>query len=101
MSIRRAALAAALSVVFAAGLAACGNSANDKMENPSSPSMTQGTKTDDGKMDDGKTDDGKMHDGKTDDGKMNDGKTDDGKMDDGKMNDGKTDNGKMDDGKKG
>ncbi|WP_315270147.1 hypothetical protein [uncultured Actinomyces sp.] len=44
MSIRRAALAAALSVVFAAGLAACGNSANDKMENPSSPSMTQDTK---------------------------------------------------------
>ena len=34
MSIRRAALAAALSVVFAAGLAACGNSGNDKMENP-------------------------------------------------------------------
>ena len=44
MSIRRAALAAALSVVFAAGLAACGNSGNDKMENPSSPSMTQDTK---------------------------------------------------------
>lgn len=44
MNIHRAALAAALSVVFAAGLAACGNSANDKMENPSSPSMTQDTK---------------------------------------------------------
>ena len=73
MSIRRAALAAALSVVFAAGLAACGNSANDKMENSmSGDGMKEGM--DDGKMDDGKMDDGKMDDGKMDDGKMDDGK---------------------------
>ena len=69
MSIRRAALAAALSVVFAAGLAACGNSANDKMENPSSPSMTQDTKMENSMSGDGKMDDGKMDDGKMDDGK--------------------------------
>ena len=76
MSIRRAALAAALSVVFAAGLAACGNSANDKMENPSSPSMTQDTKMDNSMSGDGMKGgmDGKMDDGKMDDGKMDDGK---------------------------
>ena len=82
MSIRRAALAAALSVVFAAGLAACGNSANDKMENPSSPSMTQDTKMENPMSGDGMK-------GGMDDGKMNDGKMNDGKMNDGKMNDGK------------
>ena len=67
MSIRRAALAAALSVVFAAGLAACGNSANDKMENPSSPSMTQDTNMENSMSGDGMKegmDDGKMDDGK-------------------------------------
>ena len=67
MNIRRAALAAALSVVFAAGLAACGNSANDKMENPSSPSMTQDTKMENSMSGDGMRggrDDGKMDDGK-------------------------------------
>ena len=72
MSIRRAALAAALSVVFAAGLAACGNSANDKMENPSSPSMTQDTKMEHSMSGDGMK--GGMDDGKMDDGKMDDGK---------------------------
>ena len=87
MSIRRAALAAALSVVFAAGLAACGNSTNEKMENPSSPSMTQDTKMENPMSGDGMK--GGMDDGKMDDGKMDDGKMDDGKMDDGKMDDGK------------
>ena len=72
MSIRRTALAAALSVVFAAGLAACGNSANDKMENPSSPSMTQDTKMENPMSGDGMK--GGMDDGKMNDGKMNDGK---------------------------
>ena len=67
MNIHRAALAAALSVVFAAGLAACGNSANDKMENPSSPSMTQDTKMENSMSGDGMR--GGMDDGKMDDGK--------------------------------
>lgn len=72
MKIRRAALAAALSIVFAAGLAACGNSDNDKMENPSSPSMTQDTKMDNSMSGDGMK--GGMDNGKMDDGKMDDGK---------------------------
>ena len=69
MSIRRAALAAALSVVFAAGLAACGNSANDKMENPSSPSMTQDTKMENSMSGDGmKGGDGRRQDGRREGG---------------------------------
>ena len=74
MNIRRAALAAALSVVFAAGLAACGNSANDKMENPSSPSMTQDTKMENSMSGDGmKGGDGRRQDGRRQDGRREGG----------------------------
>ena len=53
MNIRRAALAAALSVVFAAGLAACGNSANEQDGEPVVASMTQDTKMENSMSGDG------------------------------------------------